>query len=233
MYRESRLLFLRTQQYYRNRAILTLGHAGMIQEAVNDASTRVLAWLLRELVQVTYKNIGLADVNRDKSDDGEFLSRTKEVLDLIERVDPRRFRRVQDQIRYIVNVELTSTGEYWRGNKLCPVDFGRLRLLKNPEWSLHFYAGLIVHEATHGMLYSKGIPYTRDSRERVERLCQLEAKRFMMCARPEWADQMFGEFNASDWSLSWYGSRWKRWRFLMKRIGESKRSANKPLNGTT
>ena len=204
----------------------------MIRKTIDHAIARVAAWALRSLPQVTYKNIILADVNHDEADDQEFLSRTKEALDLIERVDPRRFRRVQNEIKYIVNAELISTGQYWRENKVCPVDFGRFRLWPNQDWALHFYAGLLVHEATHGRLHARGISYTQATRERIERLCEMEARRFLGRARPEWAEQMFGRFNPSDWSLAWYGSRWRRLRFLWKRIRESKRIANKSLHLT-
>jgi hypothetical protein len=111
---------------------------------------------LSTIVIEKHKGISLCDMNRDDSDDSAFIARTKEALNLIARKDPRRFGWVQVEIRYIINKELNYLGQYRRRSRSCFIDYGRMQFDDHPEWRVLLYAGLIVHEATHGHLYSKG-----------------------------------------------------------------------------
>jgi hypothetical protein len=135
----------------------------------------------------------------------EFVARTQEALDLIRRHDPRRFRRIQSRLRYIVNKELFSGGEYDRRLHACHIDFERLDFAANHEWCLLWYASALVHEATHGVIASKGVPYDDNTRARIERLCHTEEKRFVLRARPRALNDIVGEFDETQWSEYWNG----------------------------
>ena len=188
---------------------------------------------LRVIVRVSYKGVGFYDINHARINDSEFMKRTREALELIEEKDPRRFKRVQKEIHYIINVELTSGGQYMRAAKCCFVDFGRFRFTSQPEWYLYLYAGLIVHEATHGELYSKGFSYTTANRERIERICHAEQARFLSRVKPEWRDHLVNEFDPSRWHFSWHASKWSKFRGLSQRIKASKKMANNASEATS
>jgi len=191
---------------------------------------RIEAWTLRQSAKTSHKGIILCDVNWDDSDDAAFLVRTQEALDLIEAKDARRFRRVQKEIRYIVNQELTSGGRYRRATKCCLVDFGRYQFDKNPDWYICLYAGMIVHEATHGALYSRGIQYVPENREQIERICHAEEHHFMRRATPHWLAYLSDEYDASKWHFLWHASKWAQMKAVLRRITESKQKANKSVD---
>jgi hypothetical protein len=190
-------------------------------------------WSLRGVITDTHKGIALGDVNFDPGDDAEFITRTKQALDLIEEKDPRRFRRVQTEIRFIVNKELNASGQYGRATRCCFVDFGRYPFHTHPDWYLLLYAGTIVHEATHGALCSRGIPYTLGNREQIERICHAEQHRFLMRVKPAWREYLVDQFDPSRWHFSWHASRWAKLQALFRRVRESRRMANKNIESKT
>ncbi len=176
-------------------------------------------------MQESYLGIRLCDLNFDETDDPAFLARTKEALDLIRNADSRRFRRVQKEIGYILNGELTSSAQYSRLFKICRVDFGLFKFAEYPDYSIRAYACTLVHEATHGAIYSRGIPYTETNRSRIERLCEEERCRFakrLNDGKTDWAKQLVREFDETGWHSHWYNSRWTQGRLLLKRVRESK-----------
>lgn len=174
-----------------------------MQKRLRYLLTRIEGWCLRQITKETHKGVMLCDGNYDDTDDTAFIKRTREALNMIEEKDPRRFRRVQQEIRYIVNKELNASGMYRRSTQACFVDFGRYHFTKHPDWYLCLYAGTIIHEATHGFLYSKGFLYTSASREQIERICHAERSRFLTRAKPEWRDHFVNEFDPAWWHFSW------------------------------
>jgi len=182
-------------------------------------------FVIRTSAKASYLGIRLCDLNFDETDDPAFLSRTKEALDLIRETDSRRFRRIQEEIGYILNGELTSGAHYSRLFKICRVDFGRFKFAEYPDYSIRAYACTLVHEATHGAIHSHGIPYTGTNRSRIERLCNEERCRFarrLNDGKTDWAKQLAWEFDETGWHPYWYGSRWTQTRLLLKRVRESK-----------
>ena len=186
---------------------------------------RIKCWCLRRITADMYSGIRICDINHDKTDDSAFVNYTREALLLIEKKDPKRFNRVRQEISFIVNKELTSGGQYRHATKCCFVDFGRYHFDRHAEWYLLLYAGMIVHEATHGILYSKGFMYTQENRKQIERICHAEKSRFLSRAKPEWRKHLVNEFDPARWHFSWTASRWARARILVKRMQES---AKKP-----
>lgn len=101
------------------------------------------------------------DVLMDARSDTLF-AQAYEALHLIEVCDPRLLARIQRYLRRIVFLE---TGpQYWPSLDACVLhDVGSLSSAQ--------IALLIVHEATYARLWRRGIRYSVEDRERVERVC--------------------------------------------------------------
>ena len=124
-----------------------------------------------------------------------FLMKTREALDLIKNLDPRRFRRVQTHIHYLVSAgDLGETlGVYIEGEGTCWVCSSKY--WSHSELAPVHYAGVIVHEATHGLIEARGIRYNNRTRIRIERLCYQEERRFLVAHWNGAADQLQGPFD--------------------------------------
>lgn len=86
-----------------------------------------------------------------------------------------------------------------------------------------YYAALMVHEATHGMLLARGFDYTERSRAQTERICIAEENRFLarLCGvRADLPDSLQIEFDAAVWDESWNMSRAEEVKRLFKRVFE-------------
>lgn len=101
-----------------------------------------------------------------------------EALELIEQNDPRRFERVKREIRVIVQMPVASGGSYSCLMRACTLDLRHFPLTEKPKFELVLLAGLIVHEATHGHLFRKGIVHTKRVFRRTETACWKEEVRF-------------------------------------------------------
>jgi hypothetical protein len=100
------------------------------------------------------------------------------AFDMIERKDPRRFRRVCRYLKGIVALPVNSEAGYVPQLQVCAVRFQPPRSKDKLPKSAAWYAGLLVHEATHGLIEKHKIPYDEEHRERIERLCFKEQNRF-------------------------------------------------------
>jgi hypothetical protein len=58
-------------------------------------------------------------------------------------------------------------------------DLVREEEARDPIWTLISYAATLVHEATHGLVEARGVPYLRHTHRRIEQLCHLEERRFL------------------------------------------------------
>ncbi len=100
------------------------------------------------------------------------------ALALIAQFDQIRFRRVQAEIRSIVNAPaLGST--YSRPLKVCSVDLRCCFDVDDPEMTVKFLASMLVYEATYGHLFGRGVLRSRRNCLRVDCFCCKEAQRFM------------------------------------------------------
>jgi tetratricopeptide (TPR) repeat protein len=124
-----------------------------------------------------------------------FLELTNKAMALIKSLDSRRYHRVCRYLRYIANTPLLSRGQYGRRLKICCVDYAKHFNAGHRQKNLRDFAGLLIHEATHGLLFEKSIPYDEETWERVERLCHLEAYRFALHFEPGYADLCPGSYN--------------------------------------
>ena len=185
---------------------------------------------IRHAPKEVHHGIVLCDVNFDESDDEKFFKISKEAIDLIAKTDQRRFRRVQNELKYIINQELLSGGEYRRRIHACVIDFGRYEFDKDYEWCLYQYAGTIIHEATHGYLFAKKINYTLENKVQIEKICCTEENRFFKKLDCEFKDQLIEKFDEKGWDFCWHASKWEKTKAMWQRIRESfKKNDNKKL----
>ena len=110
----------------------------------------------------------------------EVLGEVVEALDLVRRVDPGRFVRIERFVKHIAvaNWRGKSLGAYWPICKVCHLS--KLPVPRNARFmAIYTYAQLLVHEATHGLLYKKGFPTSNAIKKRIEKLCVAEQRRFL------------------------------------------------------
>jgi hypothetical protein len=182
------------------------------------------------LVLEWFYGIKIVDTSMRRKFDHRFQADTVAALQLVRSVDPRRFRRIQREIEFIVNQEATNYASYDRPTRSCIVDYDKVDHSEYPEWYLWQYASTLVHEATHGALYSRHIAYTPALRARIERLCHTEQTRFAAKAyTPEWrwSHNLAGDFNEGDWHGSWHSTFLQRCKGLIARLREARRKLPK------
>ncbi len=170
-------------------------------------------WLCESNVVDRYNGFVLADSNHNKNDDNAFIARTKEALNFVNELDPRRYRRIQENIRYIQNIEHYASACYAPG-EVCRIDFGRLDYEEKEELSLYRYASILVHEATHGYLKKRGIKTTKKRKIQIERICRAEENRFLSYVDSEWGDKIQIKFDPKHWE---FGSLWNRIKAIYRR----------------
>ncbi len=145
---------------------------------------------------------------------------------MIKSIDARRYRRVCRYLRYISNTSLLSIGQYGPALKICRVDCFRNFNTIYTRRNVREYAGVLIHEATHGLLFEKGIAYNKKTRERVESLCHLEAYRFALHFEPGYADLFPGPYNPKGHRRFWKSSFRVRFVELWKRLNQDYKPVN-------
>ena len=165
--------------------------------------------------------VAICDFTMAQTSKDSFLDLTRQSMALIKSLDARRYRRVCRCLHYIANTALISRGQYGRTLKVCRVDYSRNFNSPYPQRNVREYAGVLIHEATHGLLFEKGIPYDKETRERVERLCHLESYRFALRFEPGYADLYPGPYNPEWHKQSWARSRQARRAVWWKRLQEA------------
>ena len=117
--------------------------------------------------------INLGITSEEKSG---FATAVAAALQQLEDLDPRRHRRIIQQIRYIVNAPMISAAGYSRWGRVCLIDYGRVYLDHSMQEEL---ACSLVHESTHGLLHSKRVHPPTYGWSRVEKICVAEELRFL------------------------------------------------------
>jgi hypothetical protein len=121
----------------------------------------------------------------------------REALSLIQELDPRRFKRVERGISWILcGGPLRGRAHYRWMTKTCAVDLSNLNSEFPEGFQIKELACLIVHESTHGRLHALYILQTRSNNLRVERLCIAESQRFARRFESEfnWEGYLLGSF---------------------------------------
>ena len=137
---------------------------------------------LREGVVGCYSDILIADISPFFVQREEFVAFTVEALQLIEQTDPRRFARVQQQLRYVACYPAGSLPAYHKPSASFFFDFQKyLPLLteRGRDWYVAECASRMVYNATLGLIASRGIPYNRATWRRIQKLCAREQNQFI------------------------------------------------------
>ena len=166
--------------------------------------------LLYSVLEVEHEGIKISDF---RSETEGFKDVIISSIDLIKSLDPKRYKTVKDEIDWLVNSNEPGKygGFYRRRIKGCFINFDNYS--KDQKLVSAFFAGLIVHEATHGLLFTKDFGYDTERRLQIERICNSEENRFYKKVElefPEYAGILICEFHAGDWDYSWNTSKWKQ-----------------------
>lgn len=195
----------------------------MMRKLIARLATGVVLWFQSRSEVARFDGIILADLRSHRGQTQHFRNTLLAALRLLKETDPRRYARVSTRLSWVVSTTLSrhGTAEYRHATRTCAIDF----LEPSPEYDSEFligwYACTLVHEATHGEIRHRGIPYTRELRSRIERLCVREEQRFvtrLTLTRPDLADRLYYEFDAANWKWSWSATRGERFRAELRRI---------------
>lgn len=114
----------------------------------------------------------------------EAIAKLAAALNTLAALDPRRYRGVRAHVCRV----LVWPGHYDASDGLGGVLLSAERLR---DAELVDVVGVLVHEATHLRIASLGVPYRRERRERIERLCLEEQVRSLIqCG---WLDSEMAE----------------------------------------
>ena len=147
----------------------------------------VEAWMARKTVAAEYKGIKICHSAFHLWCNDEFTASMERALRLIDETDPLRFARIQRFIRYVRPISLPGdiAAEYVRSSRLCRVDWKKVPSPTDPSFTVLASAVVLVHESTHGLLFSRGVRHSSARRLLIERVCVLEEVRFLSRVNPE------------------------------------------------
>lgn len=136
---------------------------------------QMMLWPIRTSKGCRYDGIGLVSFRREAD---SFYDVMQSSLRLIQERDARRYARVKKHISWIVNQVNNSLGaEYYPNIRACFLQFEDAPELERDVF-IACSACVLIHEATHGLIESRGIKMTNNYRVRIERLCCTEQNRF-------------------------------------------------------
>jgi hypothetical protein len=174
-----------------------------IHRTVMNSLLKLDDWFLRRNSLGKIDGVVICDVGSStKQTELAFLAATQEAMAFVKWHDIRRYRRICKQFDIIVNALIATPGAYDRTRK-CRIDYLKYFTSPDPNWNLRYFACVLVHEATHGVISERGIIYDKERRERIERLCSMEEQRFIQRADPDWAQAHFLPFDAENWKSYW------------------------------
>jgi len=200
---------------------------------------RLLSAALRRLWQSSivarHDGIVLVDVSLRKDLQGEFLRQTIKALELVRQHDAMRYRRICGAFDWVVHMELVALmAQYWRWPPACIVDFSRFPFHKRPEAALILLAATLVHEATHAVLFRRGIPHIGRTYVQIERICCLEESRFLARVNSKLGAGWWFErrFKAGALARAYHEAPRLSLSLLSRRFAESRRRSNEALQAT-
>ena len=178
--------------------------------------------------------LALVDVSFRKDLQSEFVRQCIKAMELVRQYDLRRYSRIRDAFDWVVHMELVGLkAQYWRWPAACIVDFSRFPFHKSPDTVLILLAASLVHEATHAVLFRRGIPHTRSTYMKVERICCLEEARFAGHVNPKLRSGYFEKrFKAAELERAYRAAPRMSLSFLSQRWSESSRMSNEAHQAT-
>jgi hypothetical protein len=195
----------------------------MIRRWLSNLAHRGQLWAQESAEVASFEGIRISDLGSGKQSPA-FRETIIAALDLVKRLDPRRFQRVRRHIDWIVNTVSTDGGaRYVSRSRTCEFDLEDPVCLgaASHEFRTGWCASSLVHEATHGLIASKGIPYTAALRGRIEAVCVAEEHRFLnrlAAVNPELARELRCEFDESRWHASWQTSPFQEAILKLRRL---------------
>ncbi|HEY2851817.1 MAG TPA: hypothetical protein VGJ18_03175 [Gemmatimonadaceae bacterium] len=94
-----------------------------------------------------------------------FFGRVQRALELIGRYEPRRLDRIRRDVRTICGMS-GGPNVYHHVGRAIMLTMPTVLASSPPELAM-----VIVHEATHGRIDDRGIPYLAENRSRIETAC--------------------------------------------------------------
>lgn len=139
----------------------------------------IFCWLMNVLSEHHYKGIKILSALAVQRNRKLFVDATCQALARIEIQDPRRFRALQREVKYIMcSTPRDFCVHYVRPWRVCRVNFSKYSFRLHPDESLRRYTCDLLHETIRGVLLSKKIPNAKSIRSRIEKICQIEVDRF-------------------------------------------------------
>jgi hypothetical protein len=172
--------------------------------------------------------IALCDL-RKRGD--SFRPTMEAALRIIKEQDSRRYARVARYIHRVVNAVSNCglQGRYFFETRMFMLEFRDGVTGISDDALAAFYACVLVHESTHGVLAARRIGYSGKNRPRIERLCVTEQNRFAVrLATTDPArypiDLLHIDFDETDWRQSWNTGRLKSGFSLVWRAFKDKKA---------
>lgn len=111
----------------------------------------------------------------------DLILRVAEAVEFVRTIDPARFARLRREVRCILIAPARHDvyARYKRLGRICSIGASAFEKYADPKRTRRFIAAILIHESTHGELDRRRIPYTKSTKERVERICMAEHKRFL------------------------------------------------------
>jgi hypothetical protein len=192
-----------------------------VPKRIQELARKGERWLHQKHEIARFEDIALVDLE----DYTPYFRRTVvAALQLIKDTDPRRYARLRRHIASIVNCTRPFGGAgYFYETKTCEIDFDPR---PSSEYEVQFYAAwyacTLVHEATHGVLRSHGIPYAPENRVQIEKLCMSEEQRFARHLTVDsrivtWLQHKL-TFDPARWHAHWTTTRWQKFLFTIRRV---------------
>lgn len=192
----------------------------MIREVLADFCNWGQRRLYTSSVKTTIEGIPIISV---RDDPDEFLRVIALSFDLLRDHDPRRMRRIVSAAEWVVDCSLpvgSYAGQYCPRLSAIEMDFKYSISFGDDLQHAAYFAAVMVHEGTHGMLLKRGFDYTPETRIQTERICVAEENRFLSrldVVREGLGSSLQQEFDADNWEEVWKMSHWETAKRLLKR----------------
>jgi hypothetical protein len=180
---------------------------GWLRKQFYKITQRGQLWAQSKSEVARFEGIIISDPGRSDN----FRATILAALQLVKDADSRRFKRVVKHLKWIVNCTLDEPcAAYLHDTKTCTIDFKEPGSDEHLEFNAAYYAKTLVHEATHGVVSSRGVHYTPEVRSRIEKLCVTEENRFvdrLSLTQPELTKGLHRKYDESAWNHAWKRTR--------------------------
>jgi hypothetical protein len=202
---------------------ITKEFKSVVRSPLQALSDFAFSKLISSCEFTTFNGIRIGSVHAEAM---RFTNTVIDALELIGEHDSRRFRVLKRTTDIIIDRPLaagSNAGVYRPKHRAISIDFGQLPNDWTAIWQQTYFAGLLIHEATHGRIAATGIPTTNRNRIQIERICTAEENRFyerLRCLDGELTDYFLRPFAPSLWEDIWSASLVAKSRTLHQRFRE-------------